>query len=310
MTLEYTVRGYAGGAPATTLSSGITNSATSITIASGTGYPTTNFALVIDPGTASEEKIFVGSRSAGTLSSCTRGIDSTSGVSHLAGAVVRHVLIAQDLSESNAVAAAMTTKGDLLTRNSTATAAPQRLAVGTDGQRLVADSAQTLGVKWASDTTNTVADAAGDMLIGTADNVIAKLATTGLTGATSYTPTLTQSGTVTKTVDYAKYIQIGKLTVCWWRLTVTGTGSAGNGIVIGTPVTAATSRGAFGAFHFLDTSGSLRFVGIADLASTTTIQGWLSATAGVNSVIGVSGSSNVAIGNTDTLDGFLVFEAA
>lgn len=41
--------------------------------------------------------------------------------------------------------AALTTKGDLLTRNATTTA---RLPVGTDGQVLVADSTQTLGIKW------------------------------------------------------------------------------------------------------------------------------------------------------------------
>lgn len=40
---------------------------------------------------------------------------------------------------------ALTTKGDLLTRNATTTA---RLPVGSNGQVLVADSTQTLGIKW------------------------------------------------------------------------------------------------------------------------------------------------------------------
>jgi hypothetical protein len=40
----------------------------------------------------------------------------------------------------------LTTKGDLLTRDSSALA---RLGVGTDGHVLTADSAQTLGIKWA-----------------------------------------------------------------------------------------------------------------------------------------------------------------
>jgi hypothetical protein len=41
-----------------------------------------------------------------------------------------------------------TTKGDLIARGTTAPAA--RLAVGTDGQVLMADSTQTLGIKWAT----------------------------------------------------------------------------------------------------------------------------------------------------------------
>lgn len=41
----------------------------------------------------------------------------------------------------------LTTKGDLVGRSSTTTS---RLAVGTDGQVLTADSTQTLGVKWAT----------------------------------------------------------------------------------------------------------------------------------------------------------------
>lgn len=43
----------------------------------------------------------------------------------------------------------LTTKGDLLTRDASAVA---RLGVGSDGQVLTADSAQTLGVKWATPT--------------------------------------------------------------------------------------------------------------------------------------------------------------
>lgn len=43
-----------------------------------------------------------------------------------------------------------TAKGDLIVAN--VSAVPQRLAVGTNNQILVADSAQTLGVKWAANT--------------------------------------------------------------------------------------------------------------------------------------------------------------
>jgi hypothetical protein len=43
----------------------------------------------------------------------------------------------------------LTTKGDLLTYH---TSASQRLGVGTNGHRLVADSGETAGIKWAAET--------------------------------------------------------------------------------------------------------------------------------------------------------------
>lgn len=64
-------------------------------------------------------------------------------------------------------------KGDLIV--GTASDTVGRLAVGTANQRLVADSAQTTGLKWVSDTVNTVIDAKGDLLAGTANDTISKL---------------------------------------------------------------------------------------------------------------------------------------
>lgn len=64
-------------------------------------------------------------------------------------------------------------KGDLIaaTANDTVT----RLAVGAANTRLVADSAQTAGLKWVADTTNTVVDAKGDLIVGTASDTVARL---------------------------------------------------------------------------------------------------------------------------------------
>jgi len=61
-------------------------------------------------------------------------------------------------------------KGDLI--SATADNTPARLAVGANNTRLVADSAQATGLKWAADTLNTVIDAKGDLLAGTAADTV------------------------------------------------------------------------------------------------------------------------------------------
>jgi hypothetical protein len=129
--------------------------------------------MVIDPGLSTEEKVFVGSRSSGSLSSVTRGVDGTLSASHDAGATCYPVFTAVDADQANKLASTMTTKGDLV---STDGSDPARLGVGTNNHRLVAASGETTGLKWVADTQNTVADAKGDLLVGTAADTIARLA--------------------------------------------------------------------------------------------------------------------------------------
>ena len=64
-------------------------------------------------------------------------------------------------------------KGDLLA--GTASQTLDRLTVGTNNQRLIANSSATTGLAWANDTTNTVIDTKGDLLVGAAADVVAKL---------------------------------------------------------------------------------------------------------------------------------------
>lgn len=78
---------------------------TTITL-SGTGLtniPTPPFYVRIDPDTASEEIVLVGSgSSATTLLNCTRGYDGTSAFSHGAGAKVRHCVAAEHYNKADA----------------------------------------------------------------------------------------------------------------------------------------------------------------------------------------------------------------
>lgn len=146
-----TRRSYAGAAPACTLTNSITSVDTSALLTGDvTNWTTTAsgpFFMVIDPGLSTEEKVLVGSRSGSSLSSITRGQDGTTAASHAAGATCYPVFTAVDADQANAIAAALTTKGDLLV---TTGSALNRLAVGSNGTVLAADSSATNGVAWSA----------------------------------------------------------------------------------------------------------------------------------------------------------------
>lgn len=172
-----TRRSYAGAAPACTLSSDIAAGATSFSITgTTTNWPTTAtgpFYMVIDPGLSTEEKVLVGARTSGSLSSVTRGVDGTTAASHVTGATCYPVFTAVDANDANLLASRLSAKGDLISSDGTD---PTKVAVGANNTRLVADSAQTSGIKWVADTQNTVVDAKGDLLVGSANDTVARLA--------------------------------------------------------------------------------------------------------------------------------------
>lgn len=160
-------RNYSGNAAATTLTADLAAGATSFSITSGTNYPSANFVLTIDRGTSKEEKVLVGSRTGESCSSVTRGFDSTTDQSHTAGATVEHTSSAADFSEANTLVNLANAKGDIISATAADTWA--RKAAGTNDQILMADSAQSDGLKWASPATpgaSAVADTAAE---GTAD---------------------------------------------------------------------------------------------------------------------------------------------
>ena len=143
----FTRRQYAGAAAATTITAGINTSDTTCSLTATTGWPSTAavpFYVVIDPGTSSEEKC--SATISGSTLTLTRGADDTTAVSHSSGATIYPVFSADDADEANNMAATMTTKGDLLV---TTGSAFNRLAVGTNGYVLTADSTATNGVAWA-----------------------------------------------------------------------------------------------------------------------------------------------------------------
>jgi len=122
----------------------------------------------------------------------------------------------------------------------------------------------------------------------------------------SYTPTLTQTGTVTKTVTYAKFCQINKLIVCNVRLDVTGAGTATSAVVIGLPITASQSSNLrIGTSTFFDSSAGITYNAAVQLVSSTTVS--LLADGGPN-FVGVL--PNVALAASDQLTLSIQYEAA
>jgi len=93
-------RQYRSTVEAKTLSSGINNSVTSMTLNSVTTLPSTYpYTLVIDPDLASEEIVTVSASGGGNVLTIARGQDGTSAQSHDAAAVVKHMITARDLQE-------------------------------------------------------------------------------------------------------------------------------------------------------------------------------------------------------------------
>lgn len=157
------IREYSSISVETTLSAQMTSIQTTMNVASGTGSAllggvtlsppgTYQFTLAIDPDTTNEEIVFATGNSGDTFT-ITRGEAGSTEITHSAGATVRHVLTSDDLDYFNDAIqpTILTAKGSLITATAADTQA--ELPVGTDGQVLTADSAQTKGLKWATPST-------------------------------------------------------------------------------------------------------------------------------------------------------------
>ena len=169
----------------TILSAGITASQTSMVVATGTGTSllggvtlapgnVDQFTVAIDPDTTSEEIVFITALSGDTFT-IVRGQAGSTAITHASGATVRHVLTSNDLDYFNTAIqpAELTAKGDMYV--ATASGVVDRLAVGTDNFALVADSAQTKGVKYQNLSSRT--ETLTNKTINYNDNTITNLPT-------------------------------------------------------------------------------------------------------------------------------------
>jgi hypothetical protein len=163
-------RQYSSISVETTLAGSLSNSGTTMTVAAGTAAALLGgvtlaadnvdiFTVAIDPDTASEEIVFITANS-GNDFTIVRGQAGSTAIVHNSGATVRHVLTSSDLIYfRNGVIAVgdailktiVDAKGDLIA--ATGADAVARVALGSNGQVLTADSTQAAGVRWSTPTT-------------------------------------------------------------------------------------------------------------------------------------------------------------
>lgn len=126
---------------------------------------------------------------------------------------------------------------------------------------------------------------------------------------TAYTPTISQ-GTATniaKNVDFSKFARsgpTGKIITCVSRVTITGTGVAGNQILWSPPVTPLAIAGMIGAGMVYDSSTGSVYAG--------TWYGWLSTSVTlINGAGGFWGATpSLALASGDSLGMTMTYEAA
>jgi len=203
-------RQYSSISVETTLASSINTTVTTMTVATGTATALMGgvtlaagnvdiFTIAIDPDTVNEEIVYVTQVSGDTLT-ISRGQAGTgsagvSGISHTAGATVKHVLTSSDLILFNTAIqpSTLTAKGDIYAASASATVG--RVGVGTNGQVLTADSTQTRGLAWTTlSSTPRIAQ------------VVKASCTSVTTAGTSYTDVSGLSVTITPTLSTSKVL--------------------------------------------------------------------------------------------------------
>lgn len=123
---------------------------------------------------------------------------------------------------------------------------------------------------------------------------------------TGFTPTITQSVTPTKTVNYARYIRNGRTITGSITCTLTSAGTASNIITYSLPVTAANANVMVGSGKIYDSSANTTYVGSIE---TNTVSSIAMSIQGSNNYAGAS-IFTAGLASGDVVYMSFVYEAA
>lgn len=265
-----TQKQFLGGAVAQALASGLTNSGLSFTTSDSTGMPsggTHPFVIVLERGTANEEKVLVDSRSGNTytVNASGRGYDGTAGIAHNSGSPVEHCLDAVSMSELSAhendttldehTQYLNTTRHDVSARHtfggafalpSTPASVGTTAAQGTSSAPAHGDHVHVIGAGAINDAGMFAAGILGSAGFADGSVTTAKLAANAVTAAkmTNNTVTATQLANNTITgAQLAVAIGLGRAGYAERTTTQTGIGSSPTDITsLSVTFTAVTTR--------------------------------------------------------------------
>ncbi len=185
--MAYSRLSHKGAAVSNTLGSQLLVGGTTISLSSTpSGWPPAGapFFVVIDPGTAKEEKVCVVYASGTTLTVVDeqvtsgwtasvngRGVDDTTAYQHESGAVIYPVFSAREANQANELVSSYTANGDLVVHGSSSF---KKITAGTNAHVLQADSTVSDGgVKWGQVVTAGITDGAVTEAKLAADSVTA-----------------------------------------------------------------------------------------------------------------------------------------
>lgn len=127
---------------------------------------------------------------------------------------------------------------------------------------------------------------------------------------TTWVPTITQLGSVTVTNVRSTYQRVGREGTLRFHLTVTGSGTAANAIVIGGfGASAASHPVVVGVATLTDSSTGLIYPAILTMATTTTLNMSSASTNAADIRLGVT-TFTLGLAAGDTISGTFIYEAA